>query len=1664
MTVSMKSGTYEYSLQKSKEYFNGDDLAAKVFVDKYCLQDNKNEYLENSPNDMHWRQAYEIARIESIKFKEPYSADFIFSLLKDFKYLVMQGSIMYGLGNSFKFSTLSNCYVIDSPEDSYGGILRADEEIAQISKRRGGVGTDISPIRPNKFPTRNSSKYSTGYLPYMDRYSNTINEVGQEGRRGALMLTSSIYHPQIMDFITAKNDNKKVTGANISVRLSDEFLKAVDEDVDFELRWPVESENPLFKNKIKARELWNAIIHNAWLRAEPGILFWDSIVKFNAIDCYADKGFKTISTNPCCFAKDSNVYVVTKNGIKEIKDITNNDLIWIDYKQEWKKTSGYFDAGISDVYKVIFSNNEELYITNNHKLAKAKFKRVDTKICYDGFDLVELKDLSINDKISIHTHEVFNFNFGNKGTYEEGLILGWFTGDGCLSYHDDKSKYPDAILDFWNQEYDVAEKIHKIFDKWGYDLTLGTNGSNDVKRLRTQVFTKDFSDKYQTNMWLFKSEDMELPFLNECTVDFFKGFISSYFSADGTISHTQTNKNYHISLASINKNRLIQIKNILLYFGIRSTVALMHKAGERQFKNNGLKYKTKNCWRLFITGKKYIKRFYDIFGLISDFKNERLNKIVNIEREKESKYQDYVSIKSIELIGQKLVGCIEVEDEHSLTANGLISGQSELPLCAYDSCRLMVQNLYGYVNNPFTKDAYFDFKLFHEHAQILQRIMDDVIDLELEKIDLIIGKIKSDPESEEIKQRELKLWEKIRVKCIDGRRTGCGITALGDVFAALNIPYASEESIQLAEKIAKTQKLGVLRGSVDMAKEIGPFPVWDWNKEKDSEFLLPIQKEDPQLYEDMSKYGRRNIGHLTIAPTGSVSILTQTTSGIEPLFMMSYTRRKKINLSDENVKVDFVDELGQKWQHFEVYHPKIKEWMQVTGETDLTKSPWYKCTADEIDWKNRVKLQAVMQKHIDHAISSCLAIGKNYILTSHGLLDIGELADKYKVNLNENIKKFTEIEDDIFSVNSKNKKAVISAIYNNGLAEVLKFNLDNGSEITCTKNHKLMVLNKDYSFDWKESSLITEGDWIVGRKGLNIWGSTGLSLTSMIGSHFEYKKLTNSKNISFPIRMSVDLARLIGYLCSDGSVGINGISLSQIVNNVGPDFCNIVENIFKVKTAINPDLRSNNLNQYVANGREIAAFFKWLGITNHDEIRVPKVIRMSGSDCVKNFIKGVTLDGYVSKHVVCVATSVSENYLKDIRELLLNIGIESKVFNSSKEGFRKFPCGKTYHTKKAYSLIICDSNEIKKFADMIGFAENRKNEDLKNKYKRTTKIKIKGEIPDYNLRLKFRSEFLSKIKSSSLYDKYHSLTAKDKQGRLMSRETLLEMQDLGFFVEPHLIDSTYTFSKIKSIKNDGFQQTVDLSVPVGNSYIANGLISHNTINLPEDVTEDKVAEIYTTAWKAGVKGITVYRKNCRAGVLIDKPEVKKESIIKNDAPKRPNELKADAYFVKTKGESYYVVIGLLNNEPYEVFTGKNLEWAPFTGDNREEVIRILPDDLGDNLFIKKIKRGLYELVDINNDKKYVLNNGHSDDNAEALTRMISTSLRHGADISFVVHQLEKTKGDMSAFAKVISRTLKKYIKDGTKVHGETCASCQSSSLERGDGCVICKNCGWTKCN
>ncbi len=605
---TQKKYSFDEAFQSSLEYFKGDELAARVWVNKYALKDSFGNIFELNPNDMHRRLSKEIARIEN-KYPNPLDEETIFNLLKEFKYIVPQGGPMSGIGNKHQVVSLSNCFVIgeDHPADSYGGILKTDQEQVQLMKRRGGVGHDLSHIRPKGSPVKNSALTSTGIVPFMERYSNSTREVAQDGRRGALMLSVSIKHPDAEDFINAKLEQGKITGANISIKLDDEFMNAVHENKPYTQKYPVDSKTPSFTKTIDARKLWNKIIHNAWKSAEPGILFWDTIIKESVPDCYSDLGYKTISTNPC----------------------------------------------------------------------------------------------------------------------------------------------------------------------------------------------------------------------------------------------------------------------------------------------------------------------------------------------------------------------------------------GEIPLCPHDSCRLLAINLYSYVDAPFTKKAKFNFNLFKKHVAAAQRIMDDIIDLELEKIDGILEKINKDPETEEIKRVERKLWQNIKYKAEEGRRTGVGITAEGDMLAALGITYGSENSIDFSTEVHKTLAVEAYRSSVNMAKERGAFAIYDNQRENKNPFILRLKNEDEQLYTEMTKYGRRNIALLTIAPTGTTSLMTQTTSGIEPVFMPVYTRRRKVNPNDADSTVSFTDELGDTWEEYTVFHHKFITWLKANGydydevknyDTEalnelVKKSPYNKATANDVDWLSKVKMQGSIQKWVDHSIS-----------------------------------------------------------------------------------------------------------------------------------------------------------------------------------------------------------------------------------------------------------------------------------------------------------------------------------------------------------------------------------------------------------------------------------------------------------------------------------------------------------------------------------------------------------------------------------------------------------------------------------------------------------------------------------------------------------------------
>ena len=605
-TAIGKVYTNDEAFQAALKYFKGDELAARVWVNKYALKDSDGNLYELTPDDMHWRLAREIARIEE-RYPNPMKVEEVFELFRNFTYIIPQGGPMSGIGNNHQVASLSNCFVIgnEGNSDSYGGIMKVDQEQVQLMKRRGGVGHDLSHIRPKGSPVKNSALTSTGIVPFMERYSNSTREVAQDGRRGALMLSVSIKHPDSEKFIDAKMEQGKVTGANVSVKIDDDFMRAITEERPYVQQYPVEAKNPKYSKEINASDLWNKIVHNAWKSAEPGILFWDTITRESVPDCYADLGYKTVSTNPC----------------------------------------------------------------------------------------------------------------------------------------------------------------------------------------------------------------------------------------------------------------------------------------------------------------------------------------------------------------------------------------GEIPLCPYDSCRLIAVNLYSYVDRPFTAEAKFDFERFRKHVGAAQRIMDDIIDLELEKIDAIIEKVDADPENADIKRVERDLWMNIRRKATEGRRTGVGITGEGDMLAALNLRYGTDDATDFSVEVHKSLALAAYSASVDMAEERGAFPIYSTEREKNNPFVQRIKEADPALYDRRTKYGRRNIALLTIAPTGTTSLMTQTTSGIEPVFMPVYKRRRKVNPNDPQVRVDFVDEVGDSWEEYPVFHHKFLTWMEAKGhdttrnysteELDelVQQSPYYKATSNDVDWMKKVHMQGPVQKWVDHSIS-----------------------------------------------------------------------------------------------------------------------------------------------------------------------------------------------------------------------------------------------------------------------------------------------------------------------------------------------------------------------------------------------------------------------------------------------------------------------------------------------------------------------------------------------------------------------------------------------------------------------------------------------------------------------------------------------------------------------
>ena len=903
---NLKKYSFDDVRKETLKYFNGDELATDVWIRKYCLK-SENTYHELNPHDMHRRIAKELSRIEN-KYPNPISEEEIYETLKYFKRIVPQGSPMSGIGNDLQIVSLSNCFVVgnERDSDSYGGIMKLDQEIVQLQKRRGGVGLDLSFVRPAGSPVKNSAITSTGVVPFMERFSNSTKEVAQDGRRGALMESISIKHPDAESFIDAKLTDGKVTGANVSIKITNEFMNAVIEDKPFIQQYPIDSANPTYTKVINAKKLWQKIIHNAWKSAEPGILFWDTIINESIPDCYADLGFKTTSTNPCV---SEDTMVLTDKGQFKIIDILNQKVnVWNgkNFTEVTPQITGYNQKMI----KITFSDGSELKCTPYHG-----FYVWDGYYCNSNLIKKDAKDLVINDRLERYVLPSLIKDDG-LNLDREFYTLGFFAGDNFFLR--DKENKIQMLLH--GERKNLVNKLNVT------DIILDDN-ENDVMFVRIELphtdldlsILKKYVPKYQNNSpssimsWLVGILDSD----------------STYDSTEGSISISSTDREF------LNEIKL----HILNFIGIGGKII-----------NKSECDLNKNSEYCLVINECDVIKLYEL-GLRTHYPE------INDNIFEYDKYE-FITVKSIETIEDaEKVYCFTESERGRGCFNGIVTANcGEIPLCPDDSCRLLALNLYGYIVNPFQSNSYFNWELFKSDVIKAQRYMDDIIDLENEKIDAILEKINSDPEDEFIKQYEIRLWERIKHKTLSGRRTGLGITAEGDMIAALGMIYGTDEANDFSERIHKTLKLEAYRSSIIMAKERGTFPIYNVEREINNPFIERIKFEDIELYTLMQKYGRRNIALLTIAPTGcsdKESMIT-TDDGFFKLSELCNANETGFHALNRHINVIQDNSINKSTKGFNNGYSKTKKIITDSGiELESTYNHQYKIITKDgnYSWK-----------------------------------------------------------------------------------------------------------------------------------------------------------------------------------------------------------------------------------------------------------------------------------------------------------------------------------------------------------------------------------------------------------------------------------------------------------------------------------------------------------------------------------------------------------------------------------------------------------------------------------------------------------------------------------------------------------------------------------------
>jgi len=1066
-----KTFTYEEVMEASVAYFDGDELAASVWVKKYALKNPEGAYLEKTPADMHRRLAKEFARIES-KYPNAMTEEEIYTLLAKkpgrlgMGPVVPQGSPMSGVGNPFKIQSTSNCFVLDKPLDAYSSIMYVDAQLVETSKRRGGCGIDLSNIRPRGLATANSSETTDGIALFMERYSRSTREVGQGSRRGALMLTISVKHPEIETFIHIKRDKLKVTGANVSIMLTDEFMRAVEADGDFTLQWPVDVpvDQAKIKRTVRARDIWEQIIDSAWDSAEPGILFQDNILNNGPADIYPE--YKSVSTNPCFSGEtliataDGRNAVPIRQLAEEGKDVPvySVDSLTGKVSIKWGRNpriTGYAQR----LLRVHLDDGSFVDVTPNHKFITLEGAEVEAKDLEPGTSLPRFTksrdrvkngegklyyraycDVRVPDIDKIFEHRLIAKFFYPElweETYDRGKSTGFTKTGGLVVHHKDRNGLNNSPENLQVMTWKDHKELHAREDARPGEQNGRYSGyTHEEIRTHALSLTKSLGRRFSSKEWLAYAAEHELPqnfskfrkdefgsvtdlavqVANSLGIEnleedprvvkTFQDMLGQGYEPkiiDGCVFVTKAcehcKKSFEIDHAHREQGFCsltcaLEKRNTnedLKRAGSSKTVATYEKHSIELKRNqakvfSALKFKfgreplmqewEQGCREEGLTNRVKTKFGYQNYEEVREAGNNYNHKVRRVE----------------DLPGLHTVYNLTVDDNHTLAVitrssdkesegvshTGVYVPQcGEIPLNSGDSCRLMVVDLTHFVKNYFSKEAYFDFDAFSGVVRKAQRLMDDLIDLELEALDKIIAKVESDPEPLAQKRVELDWWTKVRSTCERGRRTGLGITGLGDALAMLGVRYGSIESVEWTRKIYAALGLGAHRASIEMAEERGAFPAFDYELEKSHKYLNSIIGGDRGLKSKWLKFGRRNIALTTTAPVGSVSTLTQTTSGIEPVYALSYMRRKKINAGETTAKVDHTDALGDSWTHFTVYHHWFNEWARMSGTTDVEVSPYAGATSAEIDWENSVRLQAAAQESIDHSISRTCNMPKN---------------------------------------------------------------------------------------------------------------------------------------------------------------------------------------------------------------------------------------------------------------------------------------------------------------------------------------------------------------------------------------------------------------------------------------------------------------------------------------------------------------------------------------------------------------------------------------------------------------------------------------------------------------------------------------------------------------